>query len=125
MIKCDWGSTLVAAHTIVGSCGYIYAFRLMEIGKIYQEFIKKDCERIEYTASDPGDLNRPQYRTLSTLTLNDKLKAYDYFFTFMEEAKTLKQEMSKLTGSKYPEDIYDDQSNVIIYQISQINKSPI
>lgn len=68
--------------------------------------------------NDVGDINRPYYKVLASFDIAKKLKGYEYFFPFMEEAKVLKREMSKVSKSVYSLDLYDKDSIII-----QFNKS--
>lgn len=58
----------------------------MDVCKTFQEFVKKDCERMEYSSTDIADINRPQYKLMPTFDKPKKLEGYGYFFSLMEEA---------------------------------------
>lgn len=57
----------------------------MNAVKKFQEFIKQDCERIEYNDYSTNE-DRPQYRLLDSFTDEKKLQAYEYFHPIVEQA---------------------------------------
>ena len=48
----------------------------MDVCKNFQEFVKKDCERMEYSATDLVDINRPQYKLMPTFDKPKRLEGY-------------------------------------------------
>ncbi|CAD8054113.1 unnamed protein product [Paramecium sonneborni] len=106
MLNKDWVQAMINSHTLKGSAGYIKAGPFIDTIKIFQQFVKDHCVLIQYPENQPAAPDRPQYRLKDEFDDDKKLQAYDYFHPIIEQARLLKLEMSKYSGSQVSDNIF-------------------
>ncbi|CAD8046851.1 unnamed protein product [Paramecium sonneborni] len=106
MLNKDWVQAMINSHTLKGSAGYIKAGPFVDSIKIFQQFVKDHCILIQYPENQPATPDRPQYRLKDEFDDDKKLQAYDYFHPIIEQARLLKLEMSKYSGSQVSNNIF-------------------
>ncbi|CAD8138412.1 unnamed protein product [Paramecium pentaurelia] len=106
MLNKDWVQAMTNSHTLKGSAGYIKAGPFIDTIKIFQQFVKDHCILIQYPDNQPATVDRPQYRLKDEFDDEKKLQAYEYFHPIIEQARLLKLEMSKYSGSNVSDNIF-------------------
>ncbi|CAK72619.1 unnamed protein product (macronuclear) [Paramecium tetraurelia] len=106
MLNKDWVQAMTNSHTLKGSAGYIKAGPFIDTIKIFQQFVKDHCILIQYPDSQPPTVDRPQYRLKDEFDDEKKMQAYEYFHPIIEQARLLKFEMSKYSGSVVADNIF-------------------
>ncbi|CAD8054115.1 unnamed protein product [Paramecium sonneborni] len=106
MLNKDWVQAMIESGALKESAGYIKAGPFINTLKNFHDFVNDHRIFIQYPENQPAAPDRPQYRLKDEFNDDKKLQAYDYFHPIIEQARLLKLEMSKYSGSQVSDNIF-------------------